>query len=195
MAPDGFVAPDFSQPLDTDAVLAGIPDGAMMKGMFLEAMVSAAKQAGVTLPSARDAYLGFRSYPLREHCALLIELARGLYPNETLRQGLRRLGRGAAGTMLGSTLGRVTVGAADDAVEVIRQMARTYPLLAQPGHIEVVSARPGRVVVALHDIHFFQDCHHVGVYEGALRVAKVDDPRVLIRPRGDALELACDWRA
>lgn len=190
-----FGEPPWSAPLDADESLAALPDGAQMKGMFLAAIVARATDAGVTLPSARPRYTAFQWYPLREHCALLIELARAVWPNEPLRQGLRRIGRGAAPALVGSTLGKVMVGSAIGPAQVVREMAKAYMLLAQPGTIAVVEDTPGRMVIALRDVCFFVDSHHVGVYEGALRFAEARQPTVRIRRVGpNDLDLLCEWQ-
>ena len=187
-----FHEPPWHAPLDPAEVLAGLPDTAQMKGMFLSAIVARASEAGAVLPSARARYTAFQWYPLREHCALLVEMAHAVWPGEPLRQGLRRIGRGAAPALVGSTLGKVMVGSAIGPAQVVNEMAKAYMLLAQPGTISVVEEGVGRMVVALRDVCFFLDSHHVGVYEGALRFAEAVEPRVRIRMRAPAeMDLLC----
>lgn len=97
--------------------------------------------------------------------------------------------------MLQSTFGRATVGAAERPEDVVDQMTRTFSKVCSDGRIELASASAGRAVVAVTDVSFFDDSHHVGVYEGALRVAKAEDASVWIRrPSRRALELLCRWR-
>ena len=48
-----FHEPPWQAPLDAEAVIASIPADATMKGMFLEATVARARQAGVEVPQAR----------------------------------------------------------------------------------------------------------------------------------------------
>lgn len=189
-----YDAPPWSLPLDAEATIALVPPDAVMKGMFLAAMVARAAEAGVSLPSARARYTAFQWYPLAEHCRLLVEAARGIWPNEPLRQGLRRLGRGAAPALVGSTLGRVMVGAVDGPASVVNEMAKAFSLVAQPGSVTMTSSGPTHAIVELRDIHFFADSHHVGVYEGALRFANAREPSVSIRRIGPAhLALGCQW--
>ena len=126
---------------------------------------------------------------------LLVEMAHAVWPDEPLRQGLRRIGRGAAPALVGSTLGKVMVGSAIGPAQVVNEMAKAYMLLAQPGTITVAEDEPGRMVVALRDVCFFLDSHHVGVYEGALRFAGAEDARVTVRLRGPAgMDLLCEGR-
>lgn len=194
MADGEFEDPPWDAPLDPEAVIAALPPESAMRGMFLTAMVERAQQVGVMLPSARDRYLPFEPYPLWEHCRILVELARGVWPHEPLRQSLRRVGRGAAQALVASTIGRVTVGSAEGVQHVLHQMAKSFSVISQPGTITVVESEPGRAVLELRDIHFFLDCHHVGVYEGALRYAEAPDARVRIRARGPSdADFLCEW--
>lgn len=181
-------------PLDAEAWVDAIPRDATMSGLFLGAVVGAAARAERTLPSARAGYTSFRRYPLREHCQLLVEAARVLFPERSLREGLRRLGRGAPQTLLSSMLGRVVLGSVEGPAELLRAMARSYPLHMSPGSLEVLDERPGRVVLALRDIHHFLDSHNVGVFEGVLRHAGIEGGRVRIRSHSalDA-DLLCTW--
>ncbi len=182
-------------PLDVQACIGAVPADATMSGLFLSAVVGAAGLAGHRLAHARAGYTGFRRYPLHEHCELLVEAARAIWPDVPIRQALRRLGRGAPRALVASVLGRVVLGSVEGPTEVIRAMARSYPLHTTPGSLEIVDAARGRVVVRLRDIHHFLDSHHVGVFEGVLRHAEVESPsvRIEVLSRCDA-DLLCEWR-
>lgn len=187
--------PPWRATLDARAAIDAIPADAMIHGMFVAAVVDAAAARGVTLPSARERYLGFRKYLLREHAQLLVEAAQGMWPRLSLRQGLRKLGRGAPRALVSSMVGRVVLGSVEGPVEVVRAMARSYPIHAQPGSLDVEVLAPGSAVVRMRQIHHFLDSHHVGVFEGVLRYAEVTEPRVRIRmlSRVDA-DLLCEWK-
>ena len=187
--------PPWRAPLDVVAEIEAIPADAIIHGMFILAVVDGALARGVRLPSARERYLGFRKYPMREHAQVLVEAARGMWPELPAREGLRKLGRGAPRALVSSMLGRVVLGSVEGPLEVLRAMARSYPMHAQPGSLEITELAPGRAIVHMRQIHHFLDCHHVGVFEGVLRYAKVEGGRVRIRPiaRGDA-DLLCEWR-
>lgn len=194
--PQRFSEPDWSAPLDVEACIDAVPADATMSGMFLAAVVSAASSAGHRLPSARASYTAFRKYPMREHCVIMVEAARAIWPAHSMREGLRRLGRGAPRALMTSMLGRVVLGSVEGPAEIVRAMARAYPLNSSPGSLEVGDAGPGRVVVRLRDIHHFLDSHHVGVFEGVLRHAGVEGGHVRLASlsRSDA-DLSCEWRA
>lgn len=190
-----FVDPPWDAPLDPALVIARAPPNASMRGMMLSAIVARAEAERIRLPSARRRYLPFEPYPLGEHCQLLVELARAVWPHEPLRQGLRRIGRGAAQALVGSTIGRVMVGSAEDVQGVLREMAKSFSIIAQPGTIELVESGPAHAVLALRDIHFFLDSHHVGVYEGALRFGKAPDARVRVCSISPSdADFLCEWR-
>ncbi|MBN8609474.1 MAG: DUF2378 family protein [Deltaproteobacteria bacterium] len=194
-APSDFVEAPWDAPLDVFAYLDDVPNDATMSGLFLASVVKAAHRAKLDLPSARGSYIAFRRYPLREHCQLLAEAAAGIFPDHSMRQGLRRLGRGAPQTLIESMLGRVVFGSAEGPIETIRAMAKSYPLHMSPGTLEITEESPGRVVLAARAIHHFLDSHNVGVFEGVLRHSGAEGGRVTIRSlsRCDA-DLLCEWQ-
>lgn len=191
-----FHEPPWHAPLDPELVFARIPAHAKIKGVYLEAIASAARDDGVQLPSARPSYTTFRDYPLIEHCKLLVEAARLRWPDRSLRHGLRSLGRGAPVALMGSMVGRVTVGSVEGPLETLRAMGKTYSLILDPSRVTVTEGQAGRAVLELRDIPFFLDCHHVGVFEGTLKYAGVPKPRVRIRDlSSSAADLLCEWDA
>ncbi len=159
-----------------------------MSGLFLAAVAQAGARSGARLPSARASYTPFRRYPLREHCALLVEAAAALWPDRPLRQSLRKLGRGTPQVLLHSMLGRVVLGSVEGPVELLRAMGKSYPLHTSPATMSITEEGPRRAVLAFRDFHHFLDSHHVGVVEGLLRHAGVEGGHVLIRSlsRSDA---------
>jgi hypothetical protein len=190
-----FVEPPWAAPLDVRAVISAIPDTATISGMFIAALAIEAKRVGVTLPSARDRYVPYRFYPLAEHAKVLVETCERIYSSLSVRQALRKLGRGAPKALVASTLGKVVLASAEGVHEVVDAMAKAYPLNARPSRVEVVERAAGRAVVRLEDVHYFLDSHHVGAFEGALRYAGVEG-RVLIAMRGEAAaDLLLEWDA
>lgn len=190
---EAFADPPWEAALDAEAWIDAVPAEATMSGLFLSAVARAVPR-GTKLASARSTYTAFRRYPLREHCVLLVEAARALFPDKSLREGLRRLGRGAPRTLLGSMLGRVVLGSVEGPGELVRAMAKSYPLHMSPGSLVVTEDVPGRIVLALRDIHHFLDSHNVGVFEGVLRHAGVEDGSVRIRSLSPTdADLLCTW--
>lgn len=194
-SPDApFLSPPWDAPLDAEAAVAAIPETATISGMFLSPLVTGAQKRGIVLKSARERYVGFTFYPLREHARLLLEVCARMYPDRPLRQVLRKLGRGAPSALLASTLGKVVLGSVEGPHDVIAAMAKAYPLNARPSRVTVIESTRGRSVVRLEDIFYFLDSHHVGAFEGVLNFAKVEG-QVLIAKRGRAsADLLLEWR-
>jgi len=192
--PTHWADPPWSAPLDTEAAIEAIPAEATLSGVFLAAVADGASKDG-PLPGARTSYTHFRPYPLREHARLLVAAAPVLWPRESMREGLRRLGRRTPQALVGSLIGRVVLGSVEGPLEVLRAVARSYPMHLKPGSAEVVELGPGRAVVRLREVHHFVDSHHCGSLEGALRYAEVDGRvRVHAYSRADA-DFLCEWTA
>jgi uncharacterized protein (TIGR02265 family) len=166
-----FLEPPWPAPLDGAAVLRLVPESATVAGLFLEPLADSARRVGKPLPSARDRYIPFRFYPLREHVSLLLETCARLYPNLTLRHALRKLGHGAPKALIASTLGKVVLASAVGPHALLTALVKAYPLNMRPCELAVLELGPGRAVIRLDQVLYFLDCHHVGVFEGLLGYA------------------------
>lgn len=188
-----FAAPPWDEPLDVDAVLRKIPPGETIKGMFPAAVVAGASGKGVTLPGARERYVAFQDYPLREHAELLVAGASAIYPGKTIREGLRRLGRHAHATLVDSTIGRVLWAAVDDAPGALSAMTKAYAIAHPRSEVSVTAVGDRFAEVRLAHIGWFLDCHHVGCFEGALKAVGVE-ATIAIRTEGaSAAAFRCSW--
>ncbi len=119
--------------------------------------------------------------------------AQALYANVPLREGLRRLGRGAPQVLMRSTVGRVVLGSVEGPVPTIEAMARSYALHMRPSTLVVEKHGAYGVIIHLSDIHNFLDSHNVGVFEGVLRHAGVEGKvRVCSFSRTNA-DFLCEW--
>jgi uncharacterized protein (TIGR02265 family) len=191
----GWVDPPWSQPLDGDAAVRAVPADATMTGLFLDAVAGIAREQRIALKSARPRYVQFQPYPLREHCELLVEAARALFSDVPLRQGLRKLGRGAPHALVRSTIGRVVFASAEGPLDIIRAMAKSYSMHMRPSSLEVEAEGPRAAVVRVHDVHNFLDSHNIGVFEGVLKYAGVKGT-VKIRPyTRTSADLLCVWES
>jgi uncharacterized protein (TIGR02265 family) len=188
--PTRFVEPPWSRALDAELELRAIPETAQVRGLLIAPMLGDAKKRG---PLPRDRYLSFNLYPLREHARLLVDSARALFPDIPLREGLRKLGRGAPSAFGASTVGKVTLGVAEGVQDVITAFAKGYELNLQPGRAHIVDRGPQRLIVSLDDVYYFLDSHHIGAFEGALGRAGVRG-RIRIARRGrSAADLLLQW--
>ncbi len=168
-----FVDPPWDAALDVERVFASISPDAKISGMFFAALVAAARTRGLALPSARERYVSFTFYPVAEIARLLVEAAERFFPERTLRQALRSLGKSAPDAFLASTLGKVTLGSTEGVHAAIAAMANAYDLNLRPSRVSTVDSGPRWAIVRLDKIPYFLDSHHVGTFEGILRFAGV----------------------
>jgi len=164
--PSDFVAPDWDAPLDVAAYIEVMPPNARIKGMYATAIVEGARARGIVLPTGRERYLAFQDVPMREYTALLVEAARAFFPTETLRLGLRRLGRASHGIFAQSVVGRVVLSTAHDLPGALAASAKAYAISVPPSHAELREMADRKAVLALANVYNFLDSHHIGVMEG-----------------------------
>lgn len=188
-----FLEPSWTASLDTAGAIQALPAQTTLSGMFFVAVVSAARMANVTLPSAQARYVPFRFYPLREFAKLLIEAAPALYPDEPIREALRKMGRAAPHNLLSSTVGKVVLGPAQGIHAILDTISQTYPINLRPSKGEVIERGDRFAIVRLSEVYYFLDCHHVGIMEGVLRYAG-ERGSVRIRPMGPgAMDYLVAW--
>ena len=188
-----FVEPPWAEPLDVKRVLGQIPESASIAGMFFLALALGAERRHVELAMPRPRYVPFSFYPVREFAPLLIAGAGLFHPQSSLREGLRRIGSAAPEAFLSSTLGRVTLGASEGVHATVSAIAKTYAINSRPSRCAVTKTEPRSMVVALDEVWYFLDSHHVGVFEGTLKHAGVQG-RVHIHRRSEAAaDLLLEW--
>ena len=188
-----FAEPPWRKELDAAQELQLVPPAAKISGMFLMPLVNELKRIEPDLPAAKQRYVAFNFYPLRDHVELLIETARRVFPDRPLRQALRALGRGAPNAFTASTLGRVVLGSTEGVEARLAAIAKGYELNMRPGKGAIIESAARRIVVRLEAVHYFLDCHHVGVFEGTIKQAGVAG-RVLYAQRGTATaDFAIEW--
>ena len=193
MRPGEFHEPIWDAPLDVERAIAAIPETATLTGTFLAAVADEAKARGLALPSARERYVGFKPYPLREHARLMVEAAQAFWPEASIRVGLRKLGRGAPATLVRSLSGRVVFGSAQGVLEALRAMAKSYAIHMKPGSIEIEELAAGRALARLRQVHTFIDPHHVGVLEGVMKFSGVKGKVTTRALSSSAADLLCEW--
>ncbi len=189
-----FEEPDWNSPLDTVSAIQAMPTTTTISGMFLDAMISGARSRNLPIPAEwSQPYATFRFYPMREFARMLAEFAPLVRPELPIRQALRVMGRTAPGVLLGSTVGRVVLGSAEGVHQILDTVSKTYPINLKPSKAEIVERGERYAVVRLTDVHYFMDCHHVGVMEGTLSHAGVQGS-VRIRPLAPgAMDYLLSW--
>lgn len=189
-----FVEPEWDAPLDTVSAVQALPVTSTLSGMFFEATIAAARKARIPLSSQWSGqYHTFRFYPMRDFARLLAEFAPLLLPEKSIRQALRIMGRSTPDVLLGSTVGKVVLGSAEGVHEIIDTVSKTYPINLKPSKAEIVERADEQVVVRLSDVHYFMDCHHVGIMEGTLRYAGVKGSVRIRRLGPGAMDYLLSW--
>lgn len=188
-----FVEPPWGTPLDVPRVLGAIPEGASIAGMFFLALADGAERRQVSLQLPRQRYLPFSFYPVKEFAPLLIAAAGLFHPQSSLRQGLRRIGTVAPAAFLGSTLGRVTLGASEGVHATVAAIAKTYAINTRPSRCAVLETAERSMVLSLDDVCYFLDSHHVGVFEGTLEHAGVKGNVRIHRRSETGADFLLEW--
>jgi uncharacterized protein (TIGR02265 family) len=169
-----YRAPSWDAPIDVDEAIARCPSDARIKGLMSAAVVEMVGRAGHRLVGAADRFLPFQSYPLRDHMALLREAGHLLWPADPVRVQLRRFGRGVRPTLLSQPYGRVALGKDNmTPAEIVNRLVRTYRFILDvtitPHIAEATDPTSSTsIYVEMHNVWYFLDSCHVGVFEGLL---------------------------
>jgi uncharacterized protein (TIGR02265 family) len=163
---EGFVEPEWDTPLDTAPFVHATPTTAYIRGMYPATIVENARLRGLVLAAARERYFAFQHVPMREYLDLLVEAAGVYFPEVSLRQGLRKLGRSTYEVFAQSVVGRVVLSAADDFPGVVAAAVKGYAISMPPARADVLDIGPRRAIVTFAGVYNFLDPHHVGVFEG-----------------------------
>lgn len=167
-AATAFGLPDWSAPLLLEDRLKNVPATSHAKGVFFRAAVNEALRLGGKAPGRGD-YNLLADYPTTELIQVLAESASIAYPNLSVREGLRRIGREmfprardtAAGTFLFAF-------AAKNIRTAFRLTGRAYKLFATGPTVTVVEDTGDRFVIELRVVWTFPEAFHVGIFEGGL---------------------------
>jgi uncharacterized protein (TIGR02265 family) len=193
-----FVEPPWDEPFDAEAYLRAIPEGALIKGYFGATIAAAAKQRRVVLPHAAEKYLPFLEYSLVEHDRLLLDAARGFWPDIPVRQALRKLGRAAVQSLLETTFGKALLGGLtqpDTVMRALASLARAYATtLSKPtGTAEVVETGDWSAIFRVRDAWIFVDSQQVGILEGLFRACGVRAKILMALESPASGEFSCTW--
>jgi len=166
--PPGFAPPDWEAPFDLQAHLRRVPDDATVKGMFMASVVDTVRErAGSHLTEER--YTPFRDYPLTLLLELMVEGAGRLFPDRSVRDGMRRLARPSFPVFSRSLVGRAIFAVSGhDPHSVFRQGSRAWRHATNLAKVESEELDETAAVVRVRDFHF-TDAVAVGVAEGVLQ--------------------------
>lgn len=167
-----YEEPDWSKPVDFSARVAAIPEGAVIRGMFLQVLWDALTlELNGRLRTRR--YVAFKNYPMREYVELLgfaTEQARAQRPADYMRRLGRLIYPNYVKTISGSAIFAV---AGHDFARVIEASPTAYKVGLAPASIVVKRIEPGHAQVELRNVYNLPDFHQVGIWEGAMKVCRV----------------------
>ncbi|MEM9188511.1 MAG: DUF2378 family protein [Myxococcota bacterium] len=159
-----FIAPDFTAPVDVEALVQSLPKKATVKGMFFRALV------GGTKFSLDRRYLPFIDYPAERFLRAAVEIAAKRYPRRPVLEALRRLGWEAYPVLADSMIGKVIFGVLRDDLNLVFENARRgYQVSIQPAVVRSEAVGTDHWRIHYEELYIFVDSYQVGVVEGCIR--------------------------
>jgi uncharacterized protein (TIGR02265 family) len=167
---ESFISPDWNSALDPEPNFSEMPANALSRGMFFTMLLREVKQhSGRELRGYESkSYIAFKNYSLREFMEALLLAAKQTYPLLSVREALRRFGRGNYTTLVeNSSAAKVIFNAAGRNLSTALSLAsRAYALSLDPGSAKATESGPNFVVIELRSIWCFVDAYHIGLVEG-----------------------------
>jgi uncharacterized protein (TIGR02265 family) len=172
---EGFEVIDWNAPLDLVAARARLPaGGAVIKGMFIDGVLRGCARRGHDLKWPKR-FVAFRDYDVAEYLDVCEAAARTLYPTQSTREGLRRVGHMAYPDLVDSLIGRVIFGVlGKDVKSISKLVSKAYEIAGKPGRAALLELHDDASVVRLDDIHTYLDTLQVGAFEGVLQACGLD---------------------
>ncbi|MGE0320714.1 MAG: DUF2378 family protein [Polyangiaceae bacterium] len=167
-----FVTPDWDAPIDPQLYIQKASPMATAKGMFFAMVQRELKKAGKLsrVASAAPTYRAFKDYPYVDLLKLEVDACAELYPQASLREGLRRLGHCVFPMFLDQMIGRVLFGVVGrDPQQLLRLAAKGYAIAASHGTGKALEVNGTSGILRLENVCNFPTAFHVGVVEGTLK--------------------------
>jgi uncharacterized protein (TIGR02265 family) len=124
----------------------------------------------------------------------LLDAALTLYPDQPVREALRRLGRLAVPSLAQSIIGGVLLGTIGRNWEMaLKLVSKGYEVSLSPGSARISQLGKGHAVLELRDVWNFGDSYQVGVVEGLMNwcdIAGTAQPVLLSR---GSVDLTLSW--
>jgi uncharacterized protein (TIGR02265 family) len=187
---DDFSPPDFRAPLAWQDLIASVPSDIKVRGIFFNTIADELQKIG----HPEKPHIPFKHYPLGELMAFEVRAAQILYPQQPLREGLRRLGRLGYPSLLQTTPGRILFSVSELDFRIALTLAsKAYGISVTRGTCEVVDMQRNRAHLKLTDIYNFVDCTQVGVIEGTMRSLHVDGSVLVRQISQGSIEFLVEW--
>jgi uncharacterized protein (TIGR02265 family) len=154
--------------LELREFIALVPPRATVKGMYIKGFLESLEREGIERPT-RARFIPFSDYPLVTFMTLLLEQSQRLWPNQSPRESLRKLGRLAFPTFAESVVGRVIFAVAgNDWAHALTLTDKAYRHSLKPATTHLVDVTDTSAKLEFRDIWNFPDCYQVGIFEGAM---------------------------
>jgi uncharacterized protein (TIGR02265 family) len=130
--------------MDAEAIARALPKSYVVKGMFFTRLVaelgSAFAQVERTLeaPPRLGRYVPFNDYPQSDYLRVSTAAAARFYPQVSLREAMRRLGRADYSVFASSTIGKIVLSVVGDARSALLKTGYVFMKMA-PGDWVVTS--------------------------------------------------------
>ena len=173
--------------------IAHTPAACETNGMYALNLLELLRINGVVVPGARPPQR-FRRYPLREYMELQLLAVVSIYPDKTVAEGLRCLGRFVIPTFARSLAGSVMMSMASCTWEgALGGLTRGYSLSLHPGEARVAEFRRDHARVELRGIYHFGDTYQVGVIEGLMKWCDIDGRAVATKLSRANTDINLEW--
>ena len=159
--------------LDIEHLIAAVPDGHAIKGLFILSSAAAVHDRWNTLESKLQSpprlgrYLPFSDYPLSDYLRITDAAARKRHPLVSPRQAHRLLSRDVFSTFTSSTLGKVTLSMLSGPLDALTKYQDMYGRMTRGSRAKVTAIEPQVVEVAFHDYYSTVEAVF-GVVEGVV---------------------------
>ncbi|APR78657.1 serine/threonine protein kinase [Minicystis rosea] len=177
--PEGYQKlrePRFDTSIDIEAHIAMLPADATCKGMFFIDLLRMGARVATPAELFRAAqvperrHTSFRDYPAAENLRLTVAVAKAVYPRVPLGEGLRRLGHMTFDHVLGTHMGRSTLGIlGPDIDKMLVTGPKMFKHLVNFGKVTCEQGGPHTYLYRAKEFPVFLETFGVGVLEGALR--------------------------
>ncbi|MGZ3418351.1 MAG: DUF2378 family protein [Polyangiales bacterium] len=169
----GRITPDvvLADTVPLEERFARTPRHYTIRGVFFEPFVRTlgeewrAVEKELLEPPEDGEYSALGEYPQIDHARLAVAAARKQFPGLSLREGLRRIERGAAAHFAQSTLGKVLTTVVSDPSSAFRTLPTAYAHIQRGGILRVTPRSSGARVEA-RDFAPWLDCSTIGAFEG-----------------------------
>jgi uncharacterized protein (TIGR02265 family) len=189
----GYSPPDLDAPLDVEAHHRMVPEGATIKGMFIDDMLKQVQRRGLPPPSERR-FIGFKDYPLCDFIDVGVSCARALHPRHSERRSLFELGRNAFPLFRETMVGRAMFAmAGSDPAAIVRLTERAYRSTTNFGKVRLLEVEDGASLTHYKDMPNFVDSYHVGIAQGVLDAVGVQGGARIRTISASEIYLLLEW--